>query len=238
LVLFKKINLRVTIIGVCIKTANFIYYKNFPSRNEAESKLRQQNIENKLEIKNTIQDCSDYYKVCLFNGKNFLADKVDLHFIEAYIWHSSDHNYVSCKPNKRHIMFHNLILGHIPKINASVDHINQDPLDNRRSNLRITTHQIQSINQAPWNGTNQPGVYSNKKCWRANWIDKHGGKKNVHFSINKFGYEVAKQLAINKRLEIELSLNHYRIALHNLPPLEPQEPEADYDFREVENAAD
>jgi len=50
--------------------------------------------------------------------------------------------------------------------------------------------------------------------------------KNVRFSINKFGYEVAKQLAINKRLEMELSLNHYRIALHNLAPLEPQVPEA------------
>jgi len=44
----------------------------------------------------------------------------------------------------------------------------------------------------------------------------------MYFGINKFGYEVAKNLAINKRNEIELSLNHYRIALHNLPPLEPQ----------------
>jgi len=69
----------------------------------------------------------------------------------------------------------------------------------------------------------QPGV--NKKCWRASWIDEHGVKKSVHFSINKYGYEVTKNLAINKRLEMELSLNHYRIALHDLPPLEPQEPE-------------
>jgi len=72
----------------------------------------------------------------------------------------------------------------------------------------------------------------------ANWIDEHGIQKSVCFSINKLGYEVAKQLAINKRLEIELSLNHYRLALHGLPPLEPQEPEANYEFREVENVAD
>jgi len=32
-----------------------------------------------------------------------------------------------------------------------------------------------------------------------------------------------KQKAIDKRLEIELSINNYQIALHNLPPLEPQE---------------
>jgi len=117
-----------------------------------------------------------------------------------------------------------------------VDDINRNPLDNRRSNLRITTYQIQSINRAPWNGVFQSGVFSNKNFWVANWIDKHGVKKNVYLSVNKFGYEVAKQLAINKRLEMELSLNHYRLALHGLPPLELQELEADYNFEEVEDA--
>jgi len=37
---------------------------------------------------------------------------------------------------------------------------------------------------------------------------------------------------------MELSLNHYRLALHNLPPLEPlepQEPEVNYDFEEPED---
>jgi len=35
---------------------------------------------------------------------------------------------------------------------------------------------------------------------------------------------------------MELSLNHYCLALHNLPPLEPQELETNYEFREVEDA--
>jgi len=109
------------------------------------------------------------------------------------------------------------------------------PLDNRRINLQIATQQTQMINRAPQNGTNQNGVFSNKKFWVGNWIDEHGVKKHVYFSINKFGYEVAKNLAINKRLEMELSLNHYWLALHNLPPLELQELEANYDFEEVED---
>jgi len=54
----------------------------------------------------------------------------------------------------------------------------------------------------------------------------------VKFNINKFGYEAEKQLAIAKRLEMELSLNHYRLALHNLPPLELQELNPNYDFEE------
>jgi len=44
---------------------------------------------------------------------------------------------------------------------------------------------------------------------------------------------------MNKRLEMELSLNHYRVALHNLEPLELQEDsDTNYDFKEVEGAAD
>jgi len=95
---------------------------------------------------------------------------------------------------------------------------------------------MQLINQTPRNGTVQSGVCLNKNYWVANWVDEHGVGKNTKFSINKYGYEVAKQKAIDKRNEMELSLNHYHLALHNLPPLEPQELEANYDFEEVENA--
>jgi len=88
------------------------------------------------------------------------------------------------------------------------------------------------INQAPKKGAIQPGVSPNKNYWRATWIDENNVQKNVYFSVKKFGYEVAKQLAIAKRLEMELSLNHYRLALHGLLPLEPEEPKVNYNFEE------
>jgi len=222
---------RIVSFRVRIRVANFKYHRNFKSRNEAETKLIQQNIENNLEIKNVMRDRGDHFKVKLSNGKEFLADKIDLHFIEAHIWFSS-YDYVCCKQNGRKIRFHNLILGHTPTSNLT---INRNPLDNRRSNLRIATQQTQSINRAPQNGTNQNGVFSNKNFWVAKWIDEQGIQKSVCFNINKLGYEVAKQLAINKRLEMELSLNHYCLALHNLPPLEPQIPKVNYEFRKVED---
>jgi len=118
-----------------------------------------------------------------------------------------------------------------------VDHINCCRFDNRRLNLRIADQQIQMINQVLQNNTNQSGVCFNKNNWVANWINKKGAQKNVWFSVNRFGYEVAKRLAIAKRLEMELSLNHYHLALHSLLPLEPlkpQEPEVNYDFEEPE----
>jgi len=78
----------------------------------------------------------------------------------------------------------------------------------------------------------QPGVSFYKKYWRANWTDDEGIQKNAKFSINKYGYEIARQLAIDKRNEIELTLNHYCLALHNLPPLEHEELNPNYDFEE------
>jgi len=124
---------------------NFKYYKKISSRSEAKVELIKQHIKNKLEIKNMIVDQGDHYLVKLPGGKNFLADKIDLPFIDAYVWFSS-HDYESCNQNRRQIMFHNLILGHTPTLNATIDHINRCSLDNCRINLRIVTNQTQTIN--------------------------------------------------------------------------------------------
>jgi len=94
------------------------------------------NHENKLEIKNTILDRGDHYFVRLHGNKNFLADKIDLPFIESHIWYCAN-DFVCCKQNGKQIQFHNLILGHTPAFNAMVDHINRCRFDNHRLNLRI-----------------------------------------------------------------------------------------------------
>jgi len=169
---------------VHIRTADFKYFKCFPSRVQAKAELIRQNIKNKLEIKNTMLDRGTHYLVRLHGGKNFLADKIDLPFIEANIW-CSCYDYVCCRQNGRQIQFHNLILGHTPASNATVDHFNQNPLDNRNSNLRLATRQIQMINQNPQNMANQPGVNFNKKHWIATWRDSLEFKKQLHsISIN------------------------------------------------------
>jgi len=209
---------------VKIKSSNFKFNKSFPSRQEAEEELIRQNIKNNLEIKNIMFDRGDHYSVKLPGNKEFLADKCDLHFIENHIWFSNT-NYVTCNQNRSQIRFHNLILGYIPNANITVDHVNWNSLDNRRSNLRLANHQTQRINQIQRKGAIQPGVCLDRNYWRATWVNENRVQKSVSFNINKLGYEAAKQLAIAKRLEMELSLNHYRLALHNLPPLEPDEPD-------------
>jgi len=202
---------------------NFKFYKCFPSREDAESELIRQNHENRLDIKNTIIDKGDHYSVKSPGNKEFLADKCDLPFIEAHIWSPTNKNYVVTNQNGKKIRFHNLILGYTPNMNCSIDHINRNPLDNRRPNLRLVNQQIQNINRNPRNLAIQSGVYLSKNRWIANWVDEFGNTKAVTFNINKYGFEPAKQLAVAKRSEMELRLNHYRIALHGLPPLRPDD---------------
>jgi len=231
----KNNNNEIVSFRVQIKTHNFKYSRYFPSRQEAEEDLINQNIENRLEIKNLMLDCGEYYKVRLPNNKEFLADKYDLHFIEEHIWYSS-YNYVVTKQNGKQIQFHNLILNYSPVMNCTVDHIDRNSLNNRRSNLRLANKQTQAINRNPRNNAIQQGVHLNRGIWKASWRDEFGNLKTANFSIKRFGHEVAKQLAIAKRLEMELSLNHYRLALHNLPPLRPDEIEPEIqEIPEVQN---
>ena len=74
-------------------------------------------------------------------------DKSDLELVSKYHWHIADcskHNarklyarYVGPRPNRRYIYMHRLIMGEPPGL--VIDHINGDGLDNRRSNLRVTS---------------------------------------------------------------------------------------------------
>jgi len=68
-----------------------------------------------------MQDCGDHYAVLMVGGKEFLADKIDINFIEAFIWYCFTNKYVASHDNGSIIFFHNLILGHTPS-EITVDH--------------------------------------------------------------------------------------------------------------------
>lgn len=85
----------------------------------------------------------------------------DRDFIEAQNWYVSNTGHVKSTTNSH--LLHRLILQ--PKDDELVDHINCNPLDNRRVNLRIVTKKENQRNQGPskgkkykgvtWNGINQ-----------------------------------------------------------------------------------
>ena len=87
-----------------------------------------------------------------------------------------------------------------------VDHTDRNPLNNHFLNLRWTTSSMNSrnatISRANTSGTKGVNFIPCGNSWRAGWTDNEGNKCSKSFSIKKYG-DQAKQLAINKRLEME-----------------------------------
>lgn len=103
-------------------------------------------------------------------GNPILVDDIDSDLL-IYSWsESSGRKYASNSINGRWCYLHTLIMERVlgRKLNRGevVDHINGQPLDNRRSNLRIATDSQNKANSKKRNGANKyRGVYpSNHKA--------------------------------------------------------------------------
>lgn len=120
---------------------------------------------------NEIRVIGDYAEIDTYNKqsevqKTFIVDTDDLPIIAKYKWGTKFYKkdnmwYVACIDTKtrKHIYLHHLIMGFPAE---TIDHINGDTMDNRKSNLRIATKSIQSINSKQIEGT-QTGIKGVKK---------------------------------------------------------------------------
>ena len=85
------------------------------------------------------------YGVAYFqNGGAFLFDELDLPMIQDHTWHHGKRGYPATHHRGKTVVFRKMLY---PGIKDEIDHINGDKLDNRRSNLRIVTHQQNPFNQ-------------------------------------------------------------------------------------------
>ncbi len=107
-------------------------------------------------------------------GSVALVDAIDLVLIRDYAsWHLHDTGYASTEQSdterRRRIYMHRRILQ--PTNGLEVDHINRDPLDNRRSNLRLATRTQQAANTGlrSDNTSGYKGVSwdRSRRCWYA-----------------------------------------------------------------------
>jgi len=111
----------------------------------------------------------DYERLPLPNGKGVvLVDRADLPLIEGYRWKWTRGGYAGATTTRdgrqTTVLMHRLILPGI----ALIDHINGNPLDNRRINLRpATASQNQQNRTAPRSNTSGfKGVSWDAKCCR------------------------------------------------------------------------
>jgi len=109
--------------------------------------------------KNEYRDCSDGLSVAVTtpNGYTFYIDKADESLVRNYKWYcirSNKDGTLTITTSKR-LKLHTLLMNTPPGM--EVDHIDLDRLNNRRSNLRLTTHQQNQCNQ-PLQKNNTSGV--------------------------------------------------------------------------------
>lgn len=85
----------------------------------------------------------------------FVIDFEDKDKIVDYSWHKCSNYYIASShyvgSNKKELFLHNIIMDKLTfdgkGQKETVDHINRNPLDNRRANLRILTQENQNLNQ-------------------------------------------------------------------------------------------
>lgn len=111
---------------------------------------------------------------------------------------------------------HRLIMN-VSDSNLFVDHIDHNGLNNCKNNLRIVDCSINNKNAKIRcdNKINFRGVYKNNKgtniSYTATWRDNNHKIHSKSFSINKYGNDVALQLAKEYRLQKEKEFNYIPI---------------------------
>jgi hypothetical protein len=160
----------------------------------------------------------------LTQDKTTIVSPEDIELIHEYNWcykrlKNEETGYARTSIKGKTVGLHCIIKGYIVEHRyESIDHINQNKLDNRRENLRVATQQEQTINQnrEKQNKTGIIGVcyvvgQKYGASWKATWRDENKNQKSSSFSVKKWGDEESKQMAIECRKEMEKTLPHYRM---------------------------
>lgn len=137
-------------------------------------------------------------------GKYALVNVDGFELVKNFRWYLNKEGYVmrsqhisgSGKKRKKKIVILARLLMDAPK-NKVVDHINRDPLDNRKENLRICSRSQNEANSPSRGGTSQfKGVHWDKKTER--WIS--GIKlKYKKFILGSFESEIEAAKVYDKK---------------------------------------
>lgn len=164
-------------------------------------------------------------KIPLTQNQFALVDDEDYNTLIKYKWHaiwdSRIKNYyathtksskkINGKLKQKTIYMHRIILN-APK-NRMVDHINHNPLDNRKCNLRIVSNRQNQQNQKRKTSSKYPGVYFHKSTQR--WMARiciNGKTKYLGSSVNELDVAKLYEQAVREKCGEELVCKTGRIA--------------------------
>ena len=145
-----------------------------------------------MSVKNFFIIQDDEVTILLTKGKTALLDFQDWVNVFQFSW-CADWSYAAAKIKGKKINLHKYLTGY-----KEVDHANQNPSDNRRTNLRDSTHAQNNMNKPKQKG-NYSSQYKGvswdkkKKHWRAD-IKKNRRNRTLGY----FSSEIAAAQAYNE----------------------------------------
>lgn len=105
--------------------------------------------------------------------KTYIIDAEDYPLVSKYKWYTTSGGYAMNKTNK--MFLHKLIMG--SKRGQEIDHMNLNPLDNRKENLRYCTGNLNKMNRNPYNTLGVKGVQKHRD-----------GKYSAYLTVNSKMY--------------------------------------------------
>lgn len=142
-----------------------------------------------------------YYECEDFAGNKFFIDECDYNDCSKYVWHVDPNGYVISKfADGKVRKLHRFLLGLKNGDKLEVDHIDRNPLNNRRENLRLADRSMNCQNRG-MSSKNKSGVTGVCKSG-SGWVAQINDKGVRHY----LGYFLDKEEAIRKRKEAELQI--------------------------------
>jgi hypothetical protein len=125
-------------------------------------------------------------------------DKTDLPMIKEYTWRLMGRGYIKAKINKKDVYLHRFVMKETDPI-VKIDHINNDPLDNRKKNLRRVDMRQNAFNRTKTtkeSSSQYKGVSYNKTTgkWIA-YIKIHG----IKYTLGSFDNEKEASKKYNEK---------------------------------------
>ena len=174
-------------------------------------------IQNNL-VKNKYYINNNNLNIYLGKSTWFKADLSDLKFIDNHIWTVSRGKYLKYaitllpikerknKNKKEYIKYHQYLYKNNKNKNNNLSFINNNTLDNRKSNIQyisknifLPTKKIRKDNTSGHTCIFR-GNYKEYEYWQVKGKNSYGKKIYKKFSINKYGENKAKELAINYKI--------------------------------------
>lgn len=122
-------------------------------------------------------------KIKLTKGKYALVDDEDFNYLNQWKWHCTYFGYAARRENNKIIYMHRFV-NNTPT-DMQTDHINENKLDNRNSNLRSCTARQNALNrgQLRHNTSGYKGISKDRGKWAVRVIVNGQNINLGHFNL-------------------------------------------------------